>query len=80
MESLIFKIPYAPLDLIGSYTLYKFIRSYHVRPEGLEILTSIQKRDEYPPLDLMKIRRYRLIQKTTLKKEKFTIIKRKQRL
>jgi hypothetical protein len=80
MESLIFKIPYAPLDVIGSYTLYKFIRSYHVRPEGLEIPTSIQKRDEYPPLDLMKIRRYRLIQKTTLKKEKFTIIKRKQRL
>jgi hypothetical protein len=36
-------------------------RSHHVRREDLEILTLIQKREEYTPLDFMKIRRCRLI-------------------
>jgi hypothetical protein len=38
-------------------------RSHHVRREGLEIPTLIQKRDEYTPLDFMKIWRSRLIQR-----------------
>jgi hypothetical protein len=30
-------------------------RSHHVHWEGIEILTLIQKREEYEPLDFMKI-------------------------
>jgi hypothetical protein len=30
-------------------------RSHHVRQEGLEIHTLIQKKEEYAPLDFMKI-------------------------
>jgi hypothetical protein len=48
------------------YLLYLYLsvkRSHHVRWEGLEIPTLIQKREEYTPLDFMKIRRSRLIQR-----------------
>jgi Na+-translocating ferredoxin:NAD+ oxidoreductase RnfC subunit len=38
-------------------------RSHHVRREGIEIPTLIQKREEYTPLDFMKIWRSRLIQR-----------------
>jgi hypothetical protein len=38
-------------------------RSHHVRREGLEIPTLIQKREEYTPLDFMKIWRSKLIQR-----------------
>jgi Na+-translocating ferredoxin:NAD+ oxidoreductase RnfC subunit len=38
-------------------------RSHHVCREGLEIPTIIQKREEYTPLDFMKIWRSRLIQR-----------------
>jgi hypothetical protein len=36
-------------------------RSHHVNREGLEIPTLIQKREEYTPLDFMRISRSRLI-------------------
>jgi hypothetical protein len=38
-------------------------RSHHVRREGLQISTLIQKREKYTPLDFMKIWRSRLIQR-----------------
>jgi hypothetical protein len=42
--------------LIYLLSLYLSIkRSHHVRWEGLEISTLIQKREEYTPLDFMKI-------------------------
>jgi hypothetical protein len=41
------------LYLLSLYLSVK--RSYHVRREGLEIPTLIQKREEYTPLDSMKI-------------------------
>jgi hypothetical protein len=46
-------------NLLSLYLSVK--RSRHVRPEGLEIPTLIQKREEYTPLDLVKIWRSRLI-------------------
>jgi hypothetical protein len=41
------------LNLLSLYLSVKI--NHHVRREGLEILTSIQKREEYTPLDFMKI-------------------------
>jgi hypothetical protein len=38
-------------------------RSHHIRREDLEILTLIQKREEYTPLDFVNTRRSRLIQR-----------------
>jgi hypothetical protein len=41
------------VNLLSLYLSVK--RSHHVRREGLEIPTLIQKREEYTPLDFMKI-------------------------
>jgi hypothetical protein len=46
-------------NLLSLYLSVK--RSHHVRREGLEIPTLIQKREEYTPLDFMKIWRSILI-------------------
>jgi hypothetical protein len=48
---------------VDIYYLYTWVlkKSHHVRREGLEIPTLIQKREEYTPLDFMKIWRFRLI-------------------
>jgi hypothetical protein len=45
-------------------SLYLSVKTmHHIRREGLEILTLIQKREEYTPLDFMKIWRSKLIKK-----------------
>jgi hypothetical protein len=44
--------------IIYLLSLYLSVKgSHHIRREGLEIPTVIQKREEYTPFDFMKIRR-----------------------
>jgi hypothetical protein len=59
---------WATISVKSIYLLFLYSsvkRSHHVRREGLEILTLIQKREEYTPLDFMKIWRSRINPKNT---------------